>query len=235
MTAPYWGTTSELVTVPPHKQGPEGRGDAVDWAIFMLILAGTLFGFLVMIHQVGIVIDKRLRFRHIFHPTMSETDWASDDEMFPEGEKSPLRQGGGFLHSELRMTVESIPVSMGGEDAPTPPTAYHDHRGSPSLVEADDSHSGLNLEMAERRNGGSLTAPKATSSAPTPVSFGDEGSPSELPDSLRIKRDTPDLVERPSLKSMSKIALPKHSPILDELDFRKPKARVWGRGPALPL
>ena len=63
---PYLGTVSVLETVPPPHIPPEGRGDMIDWAIFTIILVGTLFGFLVMIHQVGFVIDKWLRFRHFF-------------------------------------------------------------------------------------------------------------------------------------------------------------------------
>jgi len=234
LTAPYWGTVSALETVPPLKQGPEGKGDAVDWTILMLILMGTLFGFLVMVHQVGIVIDKRLRFRHIFHPTMNDYDWADDDEFDLEGENKSLQQGGGFLHSELRLTVESIPTSMGGEGGSSPPSIYRDHPSSTSLVELNN---GLDLEMAERRppnhhDNGSSTTPKTSS--PRKASFGDEGKSSELPDSLRMKRD-PDLVERPSLKSTSKIALPQHSPIAAEIDTRILKCSKSNGLPELPL
>ena len=98
LTAPYWGVAMALETVPPPHSKPEGHGDTVDYAILMLIITGTLFGFLVIMHQVGIVIDKRLRFRHIFHPTMTESDWASDDEFGMGGEQSLLK-GGGFSHS----------------------------------------------------------------------------------------------------------------------------------------
>mmetsp|Transcript_520 Transcript_520/g.956 ORF Transcript_520/g.956 Transcript_520/m.956 type:complete len:210 (-) Transcript_520:921-1550(-) len=191
----------------------------------MLILAGTLFGFLVMLHQVGIVIDKRLRFRHIFHPTKNEDDW----EFTMEGEEPPLRSqhGGGFLHSELRMTVESIPTSMGGEGASSPSPAYHDQPDSKSLVETNGSNGGLDLEMAERgrpnnhHNGRNLTPPRTAKSIPRKARFGDGGKSGQLPDSLRIKRDTPDLVERPSLKSKSKIALPQQSPGQEGIHCKK--------------
>jgi len=224
LTAPYLGTVSALETVPPIKQGPEGKGDAIDWAIFMLILMGTLFGFLVFVHQIGLVIDKRLRFRHIFHPTMKESDWASDDDFDFGGEKSPLQQGGGFCHSELGMKIQSIPTSMGGEDESAQPTAYRDH---------PETKDGLDLEMAERRTPYS----DRSSNTPSPIkaSFGDERESSELPDSLRMKRDAPDLVERPSLKSTSKIALPKQSPLTNESDSRKLDYKESNGMPHLPL
>ena len=44
LTHPYWGTVSAAETVPPPHVPLEGKGDAVDWAIFILILTGTLFG-----------------------------------------------------------------------------------------------------------------------------------------------------------------------------------------------
>lgn len=44
LTPPYWGTVSVAETVPPPHVPLEGKGDAVDWAIFILILTGTLFG-----------------------------------------------------------------------------------------------------------------------------------------------------------------------------------------------
>ena len=117
----------------PLKQGTEGKGDAVDWKILMLIPMGTLFSFLVMVHQVGIVIDRRLQFWHIFHPTMNNYDWADDDESDLERENKSLQQGGGFLLSELRLTVDSIPTSMGGEGGSSPPSIYCDHPSSTSL------------------------------------------------------------------------------------------------------
>ncbi|KAL7541031.1 hypothetical protein ACHAXR_010573 [Thalassiosira sp. AJA248-18] len=235
LTAPYWGTISVLETVPPPHVPIEGRGDMIDWAIFMLILMGTLFGFVVMVHQLGFVIDKRLRFRHIFHPTVSESDWASDDEWEGE-EKSPLSPiGGGFAHSELRMTVESIPTSMGGGGTGgSPPHAYRDHLEPSSLFETDGSRKGLDLEMAQ------LHTPNehaVTSNTPKKSSqMRDEGTPTnDLPVSLRMKRDTPDLVERPSAKSFSKVNLPKCSPRTDESDIRKLAIKKNHVAPSLPL
>mmetsp|Transcript_7499 Transcript_7499/g.17009 ORF Transcript_7499/g.17009 Transcript_7499/m.17009 type:complete len:1132 (+) Transcript_7499:74-3469(+) len=236
LTSPYWGTVSELETVPPPHIHPEGHGDAIDWAIFMLILMGTLFGFLVMVHQVGIVIDKRLRFRQIFHPTMNESDWASDDECGGEGENSPLKQGGGFSHSELKLTVESIPTSMGGKGGSSSPTIY-DHLNSTSLIETADSNNGLDLEMAQRSSSSQPTDRSSTpkSSSPRKGSFGgDKTQTNALPESLRMRRDTPDLVERPSSKSFSKVALPQQSPEVEESGSRKLEFNRHGP-PDLPL
>lgn len=211
LTAPYWGTVSEHSRVPPPHAYPEGRSDAVDWAIFLLILMGTMFGFLVMVHQVGIVIDKRLRFRYFFHPTMTESDWASDDEWGMGGEKSPLKQGGGFAHSELRMMVESIPASMGGEDrtASPPPVKYRDSPESSSLTIGSPSDRGLDLEMAQLHN----NTGEAKTPSPPKVTFGN--SPS-------LRAHAEDCVERPSARSFSKVALPKQSPRTDD-DNRKLK------------
>ena len=211
LTAPYWGTVSSLETVPAPHYPPEGKGDLIDWAIFMLILMGTLFGFLVLVHNVGIVIDKRLRFRHVFHPTMSESEY----ELEEGGEQSPLK-GGGFLHSELRMTLESIPTSMGGGGS-SPPTVYRDENGVDDLK--------LDIEMAKRRPSPSEQSESSTTptnSSTTKVTFGSNGTPTnELPASLRRKRETPDHVEYAYNKSHSKIALPKQSPRTEESVLRR--------------
>lgn len=188
LTAPYWGAVSALETVPPIRPSPEGKGDLVDWSIFLLILAGTLFGFAVMIHQVGVVIDPRLRFRRVFHPTMDDSDWLSDDALNFEGGK--LQQGGGFSHKELNMTVESIPTSMGGDQG-SPPKLFCNSSDATAAV--DNNNNGIDLEMAERH----------------PSKLLDEvGRP---PGSFR----DPDSVERPSSKSMSKVSLPQMSPVED--------------------
>ena len=239
LTAPYWGTISEISRVPPPHAHPEGRGDAVDWAIFMLILVGTLFGFLVMFHQVGIVLDKRLRFRYFFHPTMTEEDWASDDEWGSGsvGEQSPLK-GGGFAHSELRMTVESIPTSMGGGGTNVSPPKYRDDPED-VLVETSEHSNGIDLEMAQLKSPMKISGSNRTtpSSSPMKVSFGDDGTPTnELPLSLRLKRDTPDHVERPTSRSFSKVAIPKQSPRTDDLlDARSIKFGKDQVPPELPL
>ena len=205
LVPPYWGVVSSKITVPPPAKASEGRGDAIDWGIFMLILMGTLFGFLVMLHQVGIVIDKRLQFRNIFHPTMSESDWASEDNQCGiEGEKSPLKQvGGGHSHSELRfLSPQSIPTSMmlnNGSDTEEYPDS--------------NTNDGIDLEMSE------LRPSNGSSKSPHKVRF-DSG-----------------LVERPTLKTISKIALPKQSPNSpdSDVDNKKVKFNTNKALPELPL
>lgn len=169
LTAPYWGTASAFQSIPTPLSKPEGKSDAVDWAIFILILASTAFGFLVMAHQIGLVIDKRLRFRHIFHPT------SPDDE---SEEQSPL-SGKGFPHSTLRMQVESIPASMLS-------SLYRDQPEASSS--ASPVNGGVDIEMAQTLH-----------------------SRNESDYSIQF-----DVVERPSLKTASKIALPSVSPIEKE-------------------
>jgi len=206
LVAPYLGVVSSKITVPPPKQGTEGKGDAIDWMIFMLILTGTLFGFLVMIHQVGIVIDKRLRFRRIFHPTMTESDFAYEDNCV---EQSPLK-GGGFSHSELRMDIENIPTSMGGGNGKStePPTDYHDEPAAP-----EDSINGIDLEMAEVRS------PISPMHATSPHHF----------------RMDSGMVERPSLKSSSIVAMPRISPREDPQNEKKIEFKAKSDMPKLPL
>lgn len=217
LTAPYWGTVSAVEPVPPIKQSPEGKGDLVDWSIFLLILTGTLFGFFVMVHQMGLVIDPRLRFRHVFHPTLDAADWGSDDALdFAKGQAQP-RRGGGFSHAELSMTVESIPTSMGGGRG-SPPTRFRD---APNGAGAGDAARGdLDLEMAERRP---PARPDASGSLP-PMSG------NAAPGSFR----DPDSVERPSLKSRSKIALPKTSPVIDDGSPARTLQFKENGGPPIP-
>ena len=204
LVPPYLGVASSKITVPPPAEASEGHGDAIDWGIFMLILMGTLFGFLVMLHQVGIVIDKRLQFRNIFHPTMSESDWASEDNQCGiEGEKSPLKQvGEGHAHSELRfISPQSIPTSM------------MLNNGNDKKYLDSNNNNGIDLEMPERRpsNGTNIQSPH------------------------KVRFDS-GLVERPTLKTISKIALPRQSPNSPDNDdnkkvnFNKSKAL-----PKLPL
>ena len=85
LKAPYCGVHSSSISVPPPNMPPQGKSDVVDWAIIVLITTGALFGFFVMMHQVGIVIDKRFEFRNVFHPTMSESDWALEGELSLKG------------------------------------------------------------------------------------------------------------------------------------------------------
>jgi hypothetical protein len=204
LTAPYWGVTRSLETVPPPHMPPEGRGDAVDWTIFLLILAGTLFGLLVMLHQANIVIDKRLRFRSFFHPTKSDLD----DIYVLDWEKLKVAGiGGGFPHTDLFFTMEAIPISMGGE--------------SQSPAREKD---GLDLEMAQLRsphqhvNGSARPDPDHKSPMRSPLNH------DELPSSLRMKRDTPDLVERPTSRTFTKVSFPKQSPVRESplLTFDSP-------------
>ena len=211
LTSPYWGVYRSLETVPPPQLHPEGKGDVVDWTIFFLILSGTLFGILVMLHQTNIVvIDKRLRFRRFFHPTKSD----SDAIFVLDWEKLKLAgKGGGFPHADLFLTLEAIPESMGGSRSKSPSDLYHDLPQSP-LNEQDGS---IDLELAQFRS--------STQHIVSPImraSLSDfdqqlqlhpmQHSEQELPSSLRRKRDTPDLVERPSSKTNTKVSYPKQSP-----------------------
>ena len=213
LTAPYWGTARGLETVPPPHAHPEGHGDAVDWAIFLLILTGTLFGLLVMVHQAGIVVDKRLRFRHFFNPTKKISDWEYEGL---NGENSPLSKGGGFPHSDLFLTVESIPTSMGGEDGSTSPTALHCGKSESSCL--NDEH---DLEMTEKK----FSTLNIDDCPTTPTNLSSDSLSHVLPLSLRMKKFTPDLVERPSSKSYTKVAMPKQSPV-SSTDCREVKLNV---------
>ena len=255
LTPPYWGTVSVLQTVPPPHVPPEGKGDAVDWAIFILILMGTLFGFLVMLHQVGIVIDKRLRFRRFFKPmgndhkgnnqTGQTFDFRDYDKDMLEEENRALKRGRGFPHS---FSIDAIPTSMGGQRSHNDgsygggltlcavstkdtfqqtkinaSSGHNDHPCSNSRGECYDfRHDAAGLEMANRcsDNHGLEEFDMITRN-------------SDLPASLRIKRDNPDLVEHPSLKSMSKIAMPQLSPSND--NQTRPSIERINDRPPLPL
>lgn len=211
LTSPYWGVYRSLETVPPPQLHPEGKGDVVDWTIFFLILSGTLFGILVMLHQTNIVvIDKRLRFRRFFHPTKSD----SDAIFVLDWEKLKLAgKGGGFPHADLFLTLEAIPESMGGSRSKSPSDLYHDLPQSP-LNEQDGS---IDLELAQFRSSTQhIVSPTMRASLSDfdqqlqlhPMQHSEQ----ELPSSLRRKRDTPDLVERPSSKTNTKVSYPKQSP-----------------------
>jgi len=199
LTAPYWGVSTVLQTVPPPHAHVDGQGDVVDWAIFILLIGVTVFGFIVVIHQLGIVIDKRLQFRHIFHPL------ADDDS----AEMEQLERGGGIAHS---IGIDAIPVSLGGrlshfQDSQSdgPLNSCKDRLSESSIDnEINDERNGLlapHIELANRENIVTVKSPRVT----TPTM-------SDLPISLRLKEEAPDLVERPTLKSMSKVALPHSSP-----------------------
>jgi hypothetical protein len=152
-----------------------------------------------VIHQLGIVIDKRLQFRHIFHPL------ADDDS----AEMEQLERGGGIAHS---IGIDAIPVSLGGrlshfQDSQSdgPLNSSKDRLSESSIDnEINDERNGLlapHIELANRENIVTVKSPRVT----TPTM-------SDLPISLRLKEEAPDLVERPTLKSMSKVALPHSSP-----------------------
>ena len=87
LSAPYIGIQSSSISVPPPNMPPQGKSDVVDWAIIVLILVGAGFGFFVMMHQkeVGCIVDERFQFRNVFHPTMSESDWALEGELSLKG------------------------------------------------------------------------------------------------------------------------------------------------------
>jgi hypothetical protein len=184
LTAPYWGTTSLLQSVPQPSLKPEGRGDSVDWAIFTFILAAALFGFLVMFHQGRCVtIDKRLRFSWFFKPTEHDkVAWAD------EVEKDALSRGGGFAH---RIGIDAIPTSMGGKLS-----HYSDNIESVSNA-AEEGSTAMLLEMTRQSSEINGMAP---------------GTGDALPSSLRIRRDAPDQVQRPTLATASKPAMPQQSP-----------------------
>ena len=178
LTSPYWGTTTFTSAVPTPNSKPGGQGDLIDWAIFTFILTLTAFGFLVMVHQLGIIVDKRLRFRYFFHPTLSDEEWEAEHEPDDVAEHSPLK-GAGFPHSALSMQVESIPESMrnmGGQAVP-----YRDDPGAPTSLGNGDG--GSDIEMAARH--GRLSSDYYVSS---------------------------EMVDRPSLKTSSKVAMPHQSP-----------------------
>jgi len=191
LTSPFWGTANYLQTVPQPNLKPEGWGDSVDWTIFMFILVGALFGFLVMCHQGGCLsVDKRLQFRWFFRPTDHDNvDW--DDGLYSsEAEKDALRHGGGFAHT---IGIDAIPTSMGGK-------LYLDRSldsaGSGSST-TDEGSTAMLLEMAHRRAASTGLAP---------------GKGDTLPSSLRVRRDNPDQVQRPTLATTSKPAMPRQSP-----------------------
>eukprot|EP00986_Skeletonema_menzelii_P009353 scaffold4250_cov125-Skeletonema_menzelii.AAC.2 len=211
LTAPYWGASTVLQTVPPPHAHVVGQGDVVDWAIFLLLVGGTVFGFLVMIHQLGVSIDKRLQFRHVFHPLVDD-----DIEM-----EERLEKGGGIPHS---IGIDAIPVSLGGKlshysgsHRDGPPSSYKDQLSDSSI---DDVNNGLlDIEVANRDNIVPANSPEATRS--------------DLPLSLRLKEEAPDLVERPTLKSKSKVALPHSSPRVCEQERALQAAKKAGL-PLLP-
>lgn len=167
LTAPYWGVTTVWETVPPPHIRPQGRGDAVDWAILTLILMGALSGVIIMVYQ-----------------------W----------EKSPLKvkKGGGFPHSALFLTAESIPSSMGGEG-----------RSKISAVSYCDQ---MELTSPKKKGGlgGGLNQKRKLS---TESSRKSEYAKLDLPSSLKkleMEMETAaDVIERPSSRSSLNVSMPK--------------------------
>lgn len=221
LTAPYWGPSTVLQTIPPPHAHVDGQGDVVDWAIFLLLICGTVFGFLVMVHQLGVSIDDRLQFRHVFHPL--------EDSAIIEMER--LEMGGGIPHS---IGIDAIPVSLGGQlshyngsQGEGPPSTYKD-RLSESSIDDDENNGLLGIELANRKNAVSvarlqkrnsdgvrrvpsrLLQRRASDGVSSPEAAA--STRNDLPLSLRLKEEAPDLVERPTLKSKSKVALPHSSP-----------------------
>jgi len=189
LTAPYWGTSSTLQTVPQPSLKPEGWGDTVDWAIFIFILTGALFGFVVMFHQGGcVIVDKRLQLTWFFKPTEHDKVDSVDES------SHVLKRGGGFAHT---IKIDMLPISMGGQVA----SHYSDNVES-QLSTTDKGSNGVLLEMAYRCS---------ESSNGTALGGGDN-----LPSSLRIRRDAPDQVERPTLMTTSKPVIPQQSPRDDD-------------------
>ncbi|KAL3760748.1 hypothetical protein ACHAWU_003656 [Discostella pseudostelligera] len=167
LTAPYWGMTTSWETVPPPHIRPQGQGDAVDWAIFTLIVMGALSGIIVMVYQ-----------------------W----------EKSPLKvkKGGGFPHSALFLTAESIPSSMGGEG-----------RSKISTVSYCDQ---LELTPKKKDGHGELNKKRKLSSlnilgnTPTQASRKSDYAKLDFPWSAKMEMETNDVIGRLSSKSSSKVS-----------------------------
>jgi len=111
LAAPYWGVLSSTISIPPPLMPKRGITDLSDWLIILFLLNFTLFGFIVMMHQIGVCfIHKRLRFRHLFHPTNSLSSYHRRTGSFGvvEGELPLLigRDDGVYLRGSLTCNNE---------------------------------------------------------------------------------------------------------------------------------
>jgi len=111
LAAPYFGLLSSTISIPPPLMPKRGNTDLSDWLIILFLLNFTLFGFIVMMHQIGVCfIDERLRFRQLFHPTNSLSSYHRRTGSFGvvEGELPLLtgRDDGVYLRSSITYISE---------------------------------------------------------------------------------------------------------------------------------
>jgi hypothetical protein len=111
LAAPYWRVLASTISIPPPLMPKRGSSDLSDWLIILFLLSFTLFGFIVMMHQIGVCfIDERLRFRQLFHPTNSLSSYHRRTGPFGvvEGELPLLtgRDDGVYLRGSLTCNNE---------------------------------------------------------------------------------------------------------------------------------
>jgi len=111
LASPYFGLLSSTISIPPPLMPKRGVTDISDWLIILFLLNFTLFGFVVMMHQIGVCfIHERLRFRHLFHPTNSLSSYHRRTGSFGvvEGELPLLigRDDGVYLRGSLTCNNE---------------------------------------------------------------------------------------------------------------------------------
>ncbi len=180
LTAPYLGITTVWETVPPPHIRPQGRGDAVDWAILTLIVMGALSGIIIMVYQ-----------------------W----------EKSPLKvkKGGGFPHSAIFLTTESIPSSMGGEGRSKISSVCYCDQVELTSPQKKGGLDGLN----KKRKLSSLNVLGIT---PTPTNRkSDYAKLDHFPSSLKMEMETAtNVIDRLSTRSNTKVSSPKKQVKFDE-------------------
>jgi len=105
LAAPYFGLLESTISIPPPLMPKRGITDLSDWLIILFLLNFTLFGFVVMMHQIGVCfIHERLRFRYLFHPTNSLSSYHRRTGSFGVEGELPLltgRDDGIYLRSSL--------------------------------------------------------------------------------------------------------------------------------------
>ena len=105
LAAPYFGLLSSTISIPPPLMPKRGNTDLSDWLIILFLLNFTVFGFIVMMHQIGVCfIHERLRFRYLFHPTNSLSSYHRRTGSFGVEGELPLltgRDDGVYLRSSL--------------------------------------------------------------------------------------------------------------------------------------
>lgn len=180
LTAPYVGIATSWETVPSPQIRPQGRGDAIDWAILALILMGALSGIMIMVYQ-----------------------W----------EKSPLKvkKGGGFPHSAIFLTTESIPSSMGGEGRSKISCVSYCDQVELTSPKKKGGLDGLNKKRK-------LSNLNIRGSTPNQTNRKSEYAKLDhLPSSLKMEMETAtDVIERLSTRSNTKVSLSKQQVKFDE-------------------